>query len=181
MSGLPPAAVGSIVAALIAGTVSLLGLIIAKEQKTSEFRQQWAADFRADIADLIARISTIADVFQLQGQDQREWDFNHVRDHFVAVNQAMMKIRLRLDPTKSSSAPILKILRSYEEQFQKEPPDEGVLSTLEAELIAAAHQVLNEQWRRSRRGEPIFVAAKYVAAGTVAAALATALVALLSP
>jgi hypothetical protein len=179
MPVLPAAAIGSIAAALIAGTVSLLGLVIAKEQKTSEFRQQWAADFRAEVAELIARVSAIADVYQLQGQDQRKWDFNPLREHFVALNQAMTKIRLRLDPAKSGSQPILAVLLSYESQFQEEAPDEKLLAGLEAELIAAAHEVLNEQWRRFRKGEPVYVAAKYVAAGTVvAAALAAVLVTL---
>ncbi|MEM4379495.1 MAG: hypothetical protein QXL01_02260 [Thermoplasmatales archaeon] len=34
-------AFGAIVAALIAATVSFTSLIISKEQKTSEFRQEW--------------------------------------------------------------------------------------------------------------------------------------------
>jgi hypothetical protein len=39
MFGLPKEAAGAIFAALIAGLISLLGLIISKEQKISEFRR----------------------------------------------------------------------------------------------------------------------------------------------
>ena len=41
MFGIPDQAIGAIAAALIAGLISLLGLIISKEQKVSDFRQAW--------------------------------------------------------------------------------------------------------------------------------------------
>jgi hypothetical protein len=41
-----PVAIGAISAAIITGLLSLVGLIISKENKTSEFRQQWIDSFR---------------------------------------------------------------------------------------------------------------------------------------
>lgn len=52
MIAIPPVAIGAIGAALIAATVSLLGLIISKEQKTSEFRQAWIDALRSDLGSL---------------------------------------------------------------------------------------------------------------------------------
>lgn len=53
MFGLPDQAVGATIAAIVAALVALLGLIISKEQKVSEFRQQWIDALRADIAATI--------------------------------------------------------------------------------------------------------------------------------
>ena len=41
---------GLIVAAIIAGAVAFVSLIISKEQSISEFRQQWIDELRKDVA-----------------------------------------------------------------------------------------------------------------------------------
>jgi hypothetical protein len=61
MVGVPDAAIGATVAALIAGTVSLLGLIISKEQKTSEFRHAWIDALRSDLTAFLTQINAIHD------------------------------------------------------------------------------------------------------------------------
>jgi hypothetical protein len=61
MASIPDAAIGAVVAALIAGTVSLLGLIISKEQKTSEFRQAWIDALRCDLSAFLTQINAIHD------------------------------------------------------------------------------------------------------------------------
>lgn len=53
--------IGAIGAALIAGIVSLLGLIISKEQKTSEFRQTWVDSLRSEITSYLTSFNAIAD------------------------------------------------------------------------------------------------------------------------
>jgi len=55
------------IGAVIAGFVSILGLIISKEQKTSEFRQTWIDSLRSDIASLIARASALQVIFSAGG------------------------------------------------------------------------------------------------------------------
>ena len=52
MLNLPDVAIGTMIAAFIAGLVSLLSLIISKEQKVSEFRQAWIDALRAEISSL---------------------------------------------------------------------------------------------------------------------------------
>lgn len=54
-----PVAIGAISAAIITGLLSLVGLIISKENKTSEFRQQWIDSFREEISELIGRLEVI--------------------------------------------------------------------------------------------------------------------------
>ena len=64
MTVLPDIAVGAIGAALIAGVVSLLGLVISKEQKVSEFRQAWIDALRSDVASLISHVNAIHGAIQ---------------------------------------------------------------------------------------------------------------------
>lgn len=44
---------GPIIAAMIAGFIAFIGMIITKENKVSEFRQAWINDFREEISYLI--------------------------------------------------------------------------------------------------------------------------------
>ena len=69
MDSLPPQVlipVGVILAALIGGFFSLISLIISKEQKTSEFRQQWIDSLRQEISDHIAASTTLSAMRQFQ-------------------------------------------------------------------------------------------------------------------
>jgi hypothetical protein len=52
-------AIGAIAAALIAGLIFLLSLVISKEQKISDFRQEWINSLRSEIAALIAHANAI--------------------------------------------------------------------------------------------------------------------------
>lgn len=53
MFGLPKEIAGTIIAAIIAAVISLLGLLISKENKVSEFRQAWIDALREEIAEVI--------------------------------------------------------------------------------------------------------------------------------
>src|SRR5208283_2502860 len=109
MPRLPDAAVGSIVAALIAGLVSLLGLIISKEQKVSEFRQAWIDALRAEIADLIAHLNAVYGTAAAQFPSVAEaWKV--VKEDYLAFNNAAARIRLRLNPSEPTSVLVLKTL-----------------------------------------------------------------------
>lgn len=66
---IPDAAVGAVTAALIAGIISLLGLIISKEQKTSEFRQAWIDALRADLTAYLTQVNAINDATKVRYVD----------------------------------------------------------------------------------------------------------------
>jgi len=59
MFGLPIELAGTIVAAVIAAIISLLGLIISKENKVSEFRQAWIDSLREEIAAVITHAHAV--------------------------------------------------------------------------------------------------------------------------
>jgi hypothetical protein len=106
MLGLPDIAVGAVSAALIAGLVSLLGLIVSKEQKVSEFRQAWIDALRSELSSLIAHANAIHGAEMANYQSPSEvWKV--VRPDFVGINEAAARIRLRLNPKESEASAVL--------------------------------------------------------------------------
>lgn len=58
--------IGAIVAALVAGFFSVLSLIVSKEQKISEFRQQWIDSLRQELSDHMAAVVSLSSMRELQ-------------------------------------------------------------------------------------------------------------------
>jgi hypothetical protein len=98
MLGLPDVAIGAVFAAVVAGVVSLLGLIISKEQKTSEFRQAWIDTLRAEISALIAHANAIH-AAEVTGSSK--WEM--LRPDYIEINKAVGQVRLRLNPDEELS------------------------------------------------------------------------------
>jgi len=163
MLGLPEVAVGSVVAALVAGIVSLLGLIISKEQKTSEFRQAWIDGLRSEISLLIAHMNVIFAARQLG-----ESSWAALRVDAIAINQATAQIKLRLNPREEKSRNLLQHIADLE-NFLHSP--QGMrfekLNELEEQLAEDAQALLKAEWDRVRKGEVTFRVAKISAAALV--------------
>jgi hypothetical protein len=172
-----------IAGALIAGLFGLVGLVIAKENKTSEFRQAWIDSLRADIADFTsaaqsfvyfekARRAAVQD-----GNTQEELEYEKI---LAAVHQkvvqAQMSVRLRvnpqeLDPTMKPRndrllADIETIRRSLADA------DFDAAKPVLAGLHEVAAPILKAEWARVKRGERPYVMAKYGALGLSVLALA---------
>jgi len=62
-------AIATVVAAVIAGLISVVALTLTKEQKTSEFRQAWIDGLRSDLADYLAAFSK-----HNNKQSRRHWN-----------------------------------------------------------------------------------------------------------
>lgn len=176
MFGLPDQAVGGIVAALIAGGVALLGLIISKEQEVSEFRQQWIDALREDIAAVIAHSHGIHGSSIAQRAPQQSlWDT--VRDDATGIRQASARIRLRLNPNeknkneKAANEAVLEALKEYESIFASPAPDFFKLAGISDKLLSAAQIVLKENWERVRSGELVYRITRWVALFIVVAAI----------
>jgi hypothetical protein len=104
MLRLPDIAVGATIAALIAGLVSLLGLIISKEQKTSEFRQAWIDSLRAETSAFISHTNALYGVLNPKsrvGNPREIWKISY--EDLIGINVASTSIRLRLNVKERSS------------------------------------------------------------------------------
>jgi len=164
MLGLPQVAVGAVIAALITGVISLLGLIIAKEQKVSEFRQSWIDALRDDIATVIAHAFAIQGAYDADFRtDAETWTV--LRPDFLGLNKAASKIRLRLNPNEAEAAAVLKRLDEFDAQFAYGGPRSEItqLLAIERSLVAEAQVVLKQEWRRVRAGERTYRVARVLA------------------
>ncbi len=168
MFGLPEQTVGAIVAAFIAGVVALLGLIISKEQKVSEFRQQWIDALRDDIAAVIAHSHGIhGSSLAKRTPDQSLWDT--VRGDITGISQVSARIRLRLNPNeknekeKAANKAVLEALKECDSIWASPTPDFFKLPAISEKLLSAGQIVLKINWDRVRSGEPVYRMARWVA------------------
>ncbi len=168
---IPDAAIGGIVAALVAGSGAVLTLIITKESKISEFRQQWIDSLRSDVSEYLSRIHSIENVYDLEGISEK--DRHELTDAaYVAANLAAFNIRLRLNANEEPSRKLLEAVDEIEAHANTKK-DRGRLAALEKALLQRARHVLAEEWARVKHGEPAYVWAKRI--GLIAAAVMIAI------
>lgn len=162
MIGLPKEIAGTIIAAFIAAVISLLGLLISKENKVSEFRQAWIDALREEIAAVITHAHSIHGAYLAKFSPESEL-WKNVRDDFVRMNEAWAKIKLRLNPDEGPSKAILEALQKHEGLFQQPPPDFSKLGDSDRELLKCTQVVLKEEWEKVKRGERIYRVATWLA------------------
>lgn len=163
--------VGAIGAAAIAGIISLLGLIISKEQKTSEFRQAWIDALRTEITTYLTGLNAIADAARVKYASHAE-KVRALSPHYSRLNQATFGIALRVNPKERRSQILLECIAELQElavDEHKLTPEH--IRPIEARLLSSSQDLLKFEWGRVKRGELTFVVAKFVSLALVIAAL----------
>jgi len=183
---LPPTVLigaGAVVAALISSAVSFISLINSKEQKTSEFRQDWINALRDDLSDFLAQTesinNTLSILITLHKNEQRYGEqINDNVKRFIDVcgeqNKLFSRICLRLNPKEhdklierldkvkditqpisgnTTAADLDNQTRSITDQIKEQTKD----------IIADSQVMLKREWKRVKRGEPIHYITKYSA------------------
>jgi hypothetical protein len=159
------AAAGAFLVAWIAGGFSLLGLIISKEQQVSGFRQAWIDGLREDIAAFVAHAHQIQS-FAVGSQPFNYAEFwKATRDDYIELNQASIRIKLRLNAEESVNKPILKAMGEMEALFDhmRDPESTAGLKRIVDGLEQNAPPLLKGEWVRVKTGEPIYRLAKWLA------------------
>jgi hypothetical protein len=182
MFGLPDQAIGAILAAIIAGAVALLGLIISKEQKVSEFRQQWIDALREDIAAVI-RYGHCMCSYRSIAQKPGENPWDKINQEYAGLTEALARIRLRLNQREQESLVLLVALNKDLAAVKKvmtnddRSLDSDMTAVMSAsdELVAAAQVVLKQEWVRVRSGERVYRIARWAALLVIIALIAALL------
>lgn len=171
MIEIPQVAIGAIAAAIIAGLVSLLGLIVSKEQKVSEFRQAWIDSLRSEISALIAHANAIHGAGAANfGSGPETWKI--VRSDFVGINEAAARIRLRLNPKEKDAITVLHHVEALEQLLAPgQAMDYRHINEAEKKLVAAAQILLKKEWLRVRDGERVYRIARFAALSVSAACI----------
>lgn len=164
-------AIATVVAAVIAGLISVVTLTLTKEQKTSEFRQAWIDGLRQDLADFFASARAMArasEEMAVFGEQYPSKPFalsgTQVSELRRAVATAFYRIKLRLNAEESEHKELLRLLmRAAEEQNErsqaKSVDASGVIQAIEV-ASEYARPVLKSEWNRVKRGEPQFRAVR---------------------
>ena len=167
----PDAAIGAIAAASIAGLLAFLGLIIAKENKTSEFRQAWIDSLRLDLSKLISNARAIRGAVAV-GYAEKSELFDATESYFIEINQVTVAIRLRLNPEEKSCKQILAEIIELERLMIDCPSmDLVACRACEEKIIEQAQILLKSEWKRVRRGELIFAITKWIGVFMIIAGL----------
>lgn len=153
---------GAVGAAIIAGLVSLLGLIIGKEQKVSEFRQAWIDDLRKCIVAYLVNINAIADILRLRKAGTPS-DSSALPTSYKMLNEASHGIVLRVNSQERAA----KVLLDVMDKFETIAADNATLTpqkigSLEKDFVSAAKNLLKFEWQRVKRGESTFVWTKII-------------------
>jgi len=152
---------GATGAALVAALVSLLGLVISKEQKVSEFRQAWINDLRTCLVSYIAELNSVLDNVRLI-QAGKLSDVSQLAAIYKSLNAANHGIKLRINYNEETSTELLEIMDEIERLAQSYANlSQDKLEVLEKKFLEAAKDLLKNEWARVKRGEPAFRCMKW--------------------
>lgn len=145
---------GPIVAAIIAGGISFIVTVLSKDQKTSEFRQNWIDSFRNEISELLAMMYALLVVVEEKiksGEDKdkiREFLYSK-QDDFVKLNSLITKIELRLNPIEHSK--FIYMLKALDSVAHDQSLDENELHI--KSIVRESQKILRKEWARVKTGE----------------------------
>ncbi|OLQ83754.1 hypothetical protein BIT28_14090 [Photobacterium proteolyticum] len=163
-------AFGVITAALLTGVFTFVNLIISKEQKTSEFRQEWINELRKEITEFTSSVATFTNyLLHIKKRTKNIDEFNSESNDFYKDNMTLpidiMKrynsILLRLNP-KDDEVLIKKLTALNNIATSRYLPESvNVVSVATNELIAESQKLLKKEWKRVKRGEVSFFLTKW--------------------
>ena len=154
--------IGAVGAAAIAALVSLLGLIIAKEQKVSEFRQAWIDELRKCFVAYLVSINAISDSLR-QKNSGIKIDDATLLANYKALNEANHGIKLRVNGTEEPAKQLLNSMTEFEKlaEINSSLTPEKI-RIIEIKFIENSKDLLKFEWKRVKRGEKIFVITKRI-------------------
>lgn len=150
-------AVAALVVGLIAAVVSLVVSILAKDQKTSEFRQAWIDALRNDVSQLMAQLGIKITTAEILGGKSKEEIDEHLLEHqhdYVQIGMLISRVRLRLNPKEHQR--LISLLWGMDD-FR----DKHMEARIEA-IAVESQKILKDEWDRVKEGEPSFVRLKTI-------------------
>lgn len=137
----------AITAGVIAAAAGGIGLVMTKENKTSEFRQQWIQELRTVLTTFSSSLILI---------NKRVQEGGKVDDADIQkINMLLCELHLRINYAKQSSeeSNLNKALTTLQERAFR-----GSANFAEAQerFTAASFAVLKKEWGRVKRGERIY-------------------------
>jgi hypothetical protein len=164
---IPDIAIGAILAATIGAMLSLVGLIVAKESKVSEFRQAWIDSLRSELASFASNLNALSDANLIDFDTDAE-RFAAVKDQTGKLNEAYYSIALRLNVEEKASVAVqssmLKLSKAVKDPLLASALD---FSKEQGQFIKFSNDLLKKEWNRVKVGEKIYQRTRMIAVGVI--------------
>jgi len=174
--------VGVIVAAFISGTFTFVNLIISKDQKTSEFRQDWINELRKDLSEFTSSVASYTSyivAYKNNSQQVNKFLAENV-DLITKITASHDSIRLRVNPIDDKEF-ITKLDAVQELAASKAASiTVGEVTEKTDKLIKEAQILLKKEWIRVKKGEASFRITKGLAVILLLIAIASSVYAIKS-
>lgn len=149
-------AIATIVAALVGGGITFLVAVFTKENKVSDFRQNWIEGLREDTARFIGIWYYVAAELELVPSDEfSSRDFwRSMKDQFMELEILQARIGLRLNPGEHAE-----VIESLGFLAQGESLTALTHAQRKAEIESFSEEVqriLKSEWTRVKRGEDTY-------------------------
>lgn len=134
------AGIASVIAAIIAAAAAGVGLVITKENKTSEFRQDWIDGLREELAELMEYFLRL-----------RNCNSDEIISVKNKINFLSAKIKLRLSsdsPTNEEK----KLLGIITDHIVNADPTVDCTQVVQL-YFSYSSSILKSEWERVKRGE----------------------------
>jgi len=170
-------AVASIIAALVAGSFSFLSLVISKEQKISEFRQEWIDSVRREVSELVAATHHIHYYLESHRFDMKKTAqaastrqavvASDLRESYEAFARAFSSLELRINRAerrpniKALNEALLSALDEVKKSYNAQ--DYKTATELMVKVRGATAPILKHEWERVKRGEPVYRVSRWMA------------------
>lgn len=150
--------IAAIIAVLITGFISLVGILIAKDQKITEFRQVWIDKLRDELAILIGhyygKVASQSIINLLQSKDKDGEALKHfaevVEPDRLEFRRSQNRIHLLLNPKEHED-----LIEAVDQLVNSTV--EGTLGTTDETLVTNIIQLsqkdLKTEWERVKGGE----------------------------
>jgi hypothetical protein len=161
---------GAVLAALLTGVFSFVGLILSKEQKISEARLAWIESLRSDLSAMLSRIETLARLADshlrslgraaFTEKQLLEFREKH-KEAYYALEEARNRVTLRLT-NSGEHQNLLGYLDTLVRVFRGNCENVTRVYEVQQQIITESQRILKTAWRRVKRGEMIFVLTEIV-------------------
>lgn len=138
--------------ALIAGVVSLVVSILAKDQKISEFRQSWIDELRSDTSQLVSHFfvfDTVGEIIRQKTDEEIAEYVVSARSDFITASALVASVKLRLNPSEHTELIELLDADFHARDFDKTAHAKKIVNETQA--------ILKQEWERVKRGESSFL------------------------
>ncbi|QJT80413.1 hypothetical protein [Kosakonia sp. MUSA4] len=152
----------AIAAGVIAAAAGGIGLVMTKENKTSEFRQAWIQELRIALTTFSSILLTVRNI-------SAEGDLVPESDN-QRISQLHSEINLRIN--YGGKSPEEKRLSQVMTKMLSDAyAGSGLFTSTQAEFTEASFRVLKKEWKRVKRGELIYRLCMYPCLGITTIAI----------